>query len=47
MSYADLGVIGFHVHFPVDTTMGTPGGRRMPPHSALEVDARAPGAGTS
>ena len=43
MSYRDLGVIDFHVHFPVENTMGTPEDKRPPPHPLLQAYARERG----
>ena len=43
MSYRDLGVIDFHVHFPVENTMGTPEDKRPPPHPSLQAYARERG----
>jgi uncharacterized protein len=40
MSYRDLGVIDFHVHFPVENTMGTPESGRPPQHPLLQAYAR-------
>lgn len=44
MSYRDLGVIDFHVHFPVENTMGTPEAQRPPSHPRLQAYARERGA---
>lgn len=43
MSYRDLGVIDFHVHFPVENTMGTPESARPPQHPLLQAYARERG----
>jgi len=43
MSYRDLGVIDFHVHFPVENTMGYPESKRPPQHPRLQAYARERG----
>ncbi len=40
MRYRELGVIDFHVHFPVEDTMGTPREPRPPQHPLLQAYAR-------